>query len=105
LECILQIFSLQVSETGYRNVDFIKNYKIKERKPPGKRNKRGKNLSPRNSKACHSISTALLQSVTEIGGTLSTMNNNRKTLHMTTYKLLMLAPSSICKYHTTTRTG
>jgi hypothetical protein len=28
---------------------------------------RGKNLSPRNGKACHSIITALMQSVAEIG--------------------------------------
>jgi hypothetical protein len=39
-----------------------------------------KNLSPRNTKACHSISTTLLQSVAEIG-TQSVMKSNRKTLH------------------------
>jgi hypothetical protein len=38
-------------------------YKKKQWRPPGKKNKRGKNLSPRNMKACHSI----MQSVTEIG--------------------------------------
>jgi hypothetical protein len=31
-----------------------------------KNDKRGKNLSPRNRKACHSISTALLQSTTRV---------------------------------------
>jgi hypothetical protein len=39
----------------------IKNsYKKKQRRPPSKNKKRG-NLSPRNRKACHSVSTALLQ--------------------------------------------
>jgi hypothetical protein len=38
-----------------------------QHKPPSKKKKRGKNLSPRNRKACHSISTALLQSIAEIG--------------------------------------
>jgi hypothetical protein len=42
--------------------------------------KRGKSLSPRIRKACHSIVTALLQSVAEIG-TQSTMKSSRKTLH------------------------
>jgi hypothetical protein len=32
-----------------------------------KKKRRGKNLSRRNRKACHSVSTALLQSVAEIG--------------------------------------
>jgi hypothetical protein len=41
---------------------------------------RGENLSPRNRKACHRVSTALLQSLAEIG-TQSTMKNNKKTLH------------------------
>jgi hypothetical protein len=45
-----------------------------------KRRKEGKIQSPRNRKACHSISTALLQSVAKIG-TQSTMKSNRKTLH------------------------
>jgi hypothetical protein len=45
-----------------------------------KRMKRGKNLSPRNRKECHSISTALLQSIAEIG-TQSAMKGSRKTLH------------------------
>jgi hypothetical protein len=40
----------------------------------------GKKLSPRNRKACHSISNALLQSVAEIG-THSAMKSSRKTLH------------------------
>jgi hypothetical protein len=52
----------------------------KQWRPPSKQKKRGKNLSPRNRKACHSISTALLQSVTEIR-TQSTMKGSRKTLH------------------------
>jgi hypothetical protein len=42
--------------------------------------RREENPSPRKRKACHSISTAFLQSVTEIG-TQSTMKSNRKTLH------------------------
>jgi hypothetical protein len=40
----------------------------------------GKNLSPRNTKACHSVGTALLKSVAEIG-TKSAMKSSRKTLH------------------------
>jgi hypothetical protein len=39
-----------------------------------------KNLSPRNKKACHNVSTALLKSVAEIG-THSAMKSNKKTLH------------------------
>jgi hypothetical protein len=39
-----------------------------------------KNLSPRNMKACHSIGTALLKSVAEIG-TRSAMKSSRKKLH------------------------
>jgi hypothetical protein len=42
-----------------------------------KKKERGKNLSPRNMKACHSVSTALLQSITEIG-TQSTMKYQQK---------------------------
>jgi hypothetical protein len=30
-------------------------YKKKQRRPPSKKNKRGKNLSPRNGKACHRL--------------------------------------------------
>jgi hypothetical protein len=41
---------------------------------------REKNLNPRNRKACHSVSTALLQSVAEIV-TQSTMKSSTKTLH------------------------
>jgi hypothetical protein len=37
-----------------------KSYKKKEWRSLGKKKKRGKNLSPRNKKACHSGSTALL---------------------------------------------
>jgi hypothetical protein len=36
-------------------------YKEKRRRPPSKKNVRGKTPSPRNRKACHSTSTALLQ--------------------------------------------
>jgi hypothetical protein len=42
-------------------------YKKNQWRPPSKKKKRGKNLSPRNMKACHNISTALLKSVAEIG--------------------------------------
>jgi hypothetical protein len=45
-----------------------------------KRRKEEKSLSTRNRKACHSISTALPQSVVEIG-TQSAMKSSRKTLH------------------------
>jgi hypothetical protein len=45
-----------------------------------RRKEEKKNISPRNVKACHSISTALLQSIAEIG-TQSTMKSSRKTLH------------------------
>jgi hypothetical protein len=51
----------------------------KQHKPPSKKKKRGKKLlSPRNRKACHSVSTALLQCIAEIG-TQSTMTSSRKT--------------------------
>jgi hypothetical protein len=55
-------------------------FKKKHWRPPSKKKKRGKILSPRNRKACHSVSTALLQSVAEIG-TQITMKSSRKTLH------------------------
>jgi hypothetical protein len=42
-------------------------YKKQQWRPPSKKKKRGKNLSPRNKTACHSVSTALLKSVAEIG--------------------------------------
>jgi hypothetical protein len=45
------------------------------------KDKKRNNLSPRNKKACHNISIALLQSITEIG-TQSTMKRSRKTLHV-----------------------
>jgi hypothetical protein len=50
--------------------------------PPDKRRKeeKRKNLSPKNRKARHSVSTALLKSVAEIG-TQSAMKSRRKTLH------------------------
>jgi hypothetical protein len=60
---------------------FIENsYKKKQWRPPKKKKKRGNNPSPRNRKACHSFSNALLQSVAEIG-TRSTMKSSRKTLY------------------------
>jgi hypothetical protein len=52
----------------------------KQWRPPSKKKKRGKNLSPRNTKACHTVSTALLKSVAEIGSE-SAMKSSRKTLH------------------------
>jgi hypothetical protein len=52
-------------------------YKKKQHEPPSKKAKRGKHLSPRNRKACHSIGTALLQSIVEIG-TQSTMKSSMK---------------------------
>jgi hypothetical protein len=55
-------------------------YKKRQRRPPSKKKKRGKNLSPRNRKACHSVGTALLKSVAEIG-TQSVMKSSRKMLH------------------------
>jgi hypothetical protein len=48
-------------------------------RPPSKKKKRGKNLSPRDfMKASHRICTALLKSVAEIG-TQSAMKSSRKT--------------------------
>jgi hypothetical protein len=44
-----------------------KSYKKKQWRPPSKTKKRGKNISPRKRKACHSIGTALMNSVAEIG--------------------------------------
>jgi hypothetical protein len=57
--------------------------KTRQEKPLSEKEKGGKNptgLSPRNRKACHTISTALLQSVAKIE-TQSPMESNRKTLH------------------------
>jgi hypothetical protein len=45
----------------------IKSYKKKQWRPPSKKKKRGKKLSLRNTKACHSVSTAIEKSVAEIG--------------------------------------
>jgi hypothetical protein len=57
-------------------------YKTKKWKPPSKKERRGRNptrgLSPRIRKACHSISTALLQGIAKIEG-VSTMKSSRKT--------------------------
>jgi hypothetical protein len=58
-------------------------YKKKQWRPPSKKKKRGKNLSPRNRKACHSIDVALPKSVAEVG-TQSAMKSSRKTLHIFT---------------------
>jgi hypothetical protein len=44
-----------------------KSYKNKQWRPPSKTKTRGINPSPRNMKARHSVSTALLQSVVETG--------------------------------------
>jgi hypothetical protein len=41
-------------------------YKKKQWRPPSKKKKRRGKLSPRNRKACHSVSTALLKNVAEI---------------------------------------
>jgi hypothetical protein len=62
------------------------NKKLLTRKSSGEpdttkqKERRGENLSQRDRKACHSISTALLQSVAEIG-TQNTMMSSGKTLH------------------------
>jgi hypothetical protein len=42
-------------------------YKKKQRRPPIKKKKRGKNLIIRSKRASHSINIAVLQSVAEIG--------------------------------------
>jgi hypothetical protein len=56
-------------------------YKSKQWRPPSKKKQEtGKNLSPRNRKACHRVGTALLKSVAEIG-TQSAMKSSKKTLH------------------------
>jgi hypothetical protein len=67
---------------GSLNLSFLRenSYKKKQRRPPSKKKRRGKNLSPRNKKACHNINIALLQSVAEIGPQ-STMKSSKKTLH------------------------
>jgi hypothetical protein len=52
----------------------------RQHKPPSKNKKRGKNLSPRNRKACHSISISLLHDIAEIR-TQSTSKSSTKTLH------------------------
>jgi FixJ family two-component response regulator len=64
------------------NYIYITSYKKKQWRPPSKKNKRAKTLSPRNRKACHSVSTALLnKSVVAEIGTQSAMESGRKTLH------------------------
>jgi hypothetical protein len=64
---------LKQSDYIYQNIS----YKKKQWRPPSKKKKRGENLSPRNMKACHNVSTALLKSVAEIG-TQSAMKSTRK---------------------------
>jgi hypothetical protein len=59
--------------------------KQKQWRPPNKKEKKGKKLSPRNVKACHSVGTALLQSVAKIGTQIA-MKRSRKTLHEFTSK-------------------
>jgi hypothetical protein len=61
-------------------------YKKKQHKPPGKKKKRGKNLSPRNRKACHSISTALLQGIAE-HFIFETVAERRRTLRLLMYSV------------------
>jgi hypothetical protein len=63
--------------------DFPISYKKKQWRPPSKK-KRGNRenpmgLSPRNREVCHSIGTALLQSIAKMG-TQSNMKSSRKTL-------------------------
>jgi hypothetical protein len=53
-------------------------YKKKHSRPPSKKKKRGKNLSPRNKKACHSVGTALMKSVAEIGTRSAMKSHNNK---------------------------
>jgi hypothetical protein len=55
-------------------------YKKNPWRQPTKKKKIGKNLSPRNRKACHNTSTALWKRVAEIG-TQSATKSSRKTLH------------------------
>jgi hypothetical protein len=62
-EGILFTASTTVGEKSNLLVYF---YKKQQHKPPSKKKKREKNLSPRNRKACHSISTALLQSIIKV---------------------------------------
>jgi hypothetical protein len=56
-----------------------------------------KTLSPRNRKACHSVSTALLKSVAEIG-TQSAMKSSKKTLHEFTSHIPPKTPKKEHKY-------
>jgi hypothetical protein len=72
-------------------VEIFKIYKKKQWRPPSKKKKRGKILSPRNRKACHSVSTALLKSVAEIG-TQNAMKSKRKTLHEFTLHIPQTTP-------------
>jgi hypothetical protein len=52
--------AVETRKPPYKN---IKNsYKKKQWRPLSKKKKRGKNLSPRNRKACHSVGTSALPS-------------------------------------------
>jgi hypothetical protein len=44
--------------------NFKISYKKRQWRPTSKKKKRGKNLSPRNRKASHSVSTALMKMIT-----------------------------------------
>jgi hypothetical protein len=63
-----------------REATKIKNLQEKAVEATKQKKKRGKNLSPGKRKACHSVSTALLKSVAEIG-TQRAMKSSKKTLH------------------------
>jgi hypothetical protein len=62
--------------------------------PPSKKQKRGNNLSPRNKKACHIITTVLLQSVAEIG-TYSVMKSSKRMLHEFTSHIPPKTPKGV----------
>jgi hypothetical protein len=69
----------------------IDSHKKKQHRPPSKKKKREKNLSPRNMKACQNINNALLQSIGEIG-TRSTMKSNKATFHELSPKIPQKPP-------------
>jgi hypothetical protein len=59
------------------NINFLREKAVEATKQKDEKRKRP---SPRNRKACHSLGTALLKSVAEMG-TRSAMESSRKTLH------------------------
>jgi hypothetical protein len=75
-----------------------KSYKKKQWRPPGKKKKRGKNLSPKNRKACHIVNTALLKSVAEIGTHSAVKSAQRKTLHEFTSQITQKNAENQHKY-------